>query len=192
MIDQAAPLFRVLDRELWVISACAGDHYGGLISTSVSQASINDQLPRLIVGLATHHQTESLVKQSKSFVAHLIASDQSDWVQHFGTQSGRDIDKFSDLEFTTSVTQAPILKDAHAWLECRVENVMESGDRHWYLAEIVDAKWSTDFVPLTFQAFLSQADDDLKALLKKQLGEDSLTDRQLVEEWRRSYDSTDY
>jgi flavin reductase (DIM6/NTAB) family NADH-FMN oxidoreductase RutF len=192
MIDQATPLFRALDRELWVITACANDQYGGLISTSVSQASINDQLPRLIVGLAKHHQTESLVRQSESFVAHLMAPDQTEWVQHFGTQSGRDIDKFSDLEFTTSVTNAPILKDAHAWLECRIENMMNSGDRNWYLAEIVDAKWSANFAPLTFQAFLSQVDDDFKALLKKQLGEDSLTDRQLVEEWRRSHDSADF
>ena len=186
MKDEAAPLFRALDRELWVITSSADGQRGGLISTSVSQAPINEQIPRLTVGLAVHHHTESLVHKSKSFVAHLIAPNQGDWVRHFGTQSGRDVDKFSKLDFTTSVTNAPILKDAHAWLECRVENMMESGDRHWYLAEVVDAKWSQEFQPLTFQAFLPQADDDLMPLLKKQLREDSLTDSQLVEEWRRS------
>jgi len=186
MRQSAAKLFRSLDRELWVITAQANGKSGGLISTTVSQASIDETLPRLTVGLAIHHETSKLVHQSQAFAAHLVGRDQSNWIRHFGTQSGRDLDKLEDWEITTSITQSPILNESRAWLDCRIENLMETGDRRWYLAKIVDAKWTEGFNPLTFQTFLSQADDDLKALLKKQLGEDSLTDNQLISNWRRS------
>lgn len=191
MFKAAEHLFRSLDRELWIITACSGTEKGGLVSTSVSQASIDGQTPRLTVGLAIHHHTENLIHDSGAFVAHLISQKQSDWVRHFGTQSGRDVDKFSSLETLSSQSEAPILKAASAWLECRVENIMETGDRHWYLAEVVDAFWTDGFQPLTFQSFCAEADDNLKTLLKKQLQEDSLTNRQLISDWRRSRMSDD-
>ena len=191
MIKEAANLFRALDRELWIITAHANNESSGLVSTSVSQASIDEQTPRLTVGLAIHHYTEKLIQSSGCFVAHLISAEQSDWIRHFGTQTGSQIDKFASLETFPSQTHTPILKHARAWLECRVENMMETGDRHWYLAEIVDSHWTDGFQPLTFQGFISQTDEDTRSLLKKQLEEDSLTDRHLVSDWRRSRRSGD-
>ena len=42
----ASALFRRLDREIWVVTARAGEGRGGLIATFVSQASIVPELPR--------------------------------------------------------------------------------------------------------------------------------------------------
>lgn len=185
MIDAAASLFRSLDRELWVITSGFEDRTSGLISTSVSQASILASRPRLTIGLAKHHFTGELVEHSGTFVAHLIDASQHEWVRHFGTQSGEETDKFAGVKTEAGITGAPILSDSPAWLECRVEASLDSGDRWWHLAEIVNAKWTDGFSPYTFQQFLARADDGLKALLKQQLASDSLTDEQLIAGWKR-------
>lgn len=189
MSEASARLFRSLDRELWVVTAQAEGHAGGLIATSVSQASIDDSRPRLLLGIARQHSTSPLILKSGAFVAHLISSQQTEWVKHFGAQSGREIPKLQSFETFTSETEAPILSAAHAWLECRIETSMESGDRDWILAEVVDAKWTDGFKPLTLHQFLVVADDQLKGVLKKQLHEDSLTDADLVDAWRRTRES---
>lgn len=188
MIDAAASLFRSLDRELWVITSAFESRSSGLIATSVSQASILETRPRLMAGLAKHHLTGELVEQSGCFVAHLIAPERHEWVSHFGTQSGREIDKFSGLKTEAGITGAPILSNAAAWLECRVEGTLDSGDRRWCLAEVANAKWTDGFTPYTVQQFLARADDELKACLKEQLAADSLTDERLIADWnsRRS------
>ncbi|MBD3674848.1 MAG: flavin reductase family protein [Planctomycetaceae bacterium] len=191
MINAATKLFRALDRELWIVTSQAGELKSGLVSTSLSQASIDEKNPRLTIGLSTRHLTSELVSESGRFVAHLVSHEQTSWIRHFGTQSGRDIDKFDTVDFFHSEQGIPILKDAQAWLECRVENVMKTGDRHWYLAEIVDSHWTESFHPLTFHNFLAQADDHLRALLKNQLEEDTLIDRRMIVDWRRSQTSDD-
>ena len=187
MSEAAANLFRSLDRELWVITARHADQASGLISTSVSQASIQAASPRLMVGLARQHLTGQLVEKAGVFTAHLIDASQHDWVKHFGTQTGRQTDKFSGMQLRTGVTGAPILTEARAWLECRIEASLDSGDRLWYLAEVVDAKWEAGFTPYTFQQFLKSADDDLKTLLKQQLEADSLKDAELVAAWKSRF-----
>jgi flavin reductase (DIM6/NTAB) family NADH-FMN oxidoreductase RutF len=169
---------------LWVITARDAGRASGLVATSVSQASISEWHPRLTVGLARQHLTGQLVERSGSFVAHLLHASQHDWVRHFGTQSGRETDKFSGWKTQAGITGAPILSETGAWVECRVETSLDAGDRLWYLAEIVDAKWTTDFIPYTLQQFLARADDDLKALLKQQLEADSLTDEGLIADWK--------
>ena len=188
MFDEAASLFRALDRELWLITSQHAGRASGLIATSVSQASISESRPRLIAGLARHHLTGQLVEGSGAFAAHLLDASLHEWVRHFGTQSGSETDKFSGLATHEGITGAPILSEAGAWVECRVETSLDAGDRSWHLAEIVDAKWSEGFIPYTVQQFLGRADDRLKAVLKQQLEADSLTDERLIADWnsRRS------
>ena len=72
---EIAALFADLDRELWLITAQAGTRRGGLIATSVSQASIVPELPRLVVGVARQHHTWQLIEQAEAFVLHLLADE---------------------------------------------------------------------------------------------------------------------
>ena len=92
-LDAAGALFQRLDREIWVVTARAGDRRGGLIATFVNQASIVPESPRMIVGLAQQHYTWSLIEASGGFALHLLSVAQLDWVWRFGLQSGRDCDK---------------------------------------------------------------------------------------------------
>jgi flavin reductase (DIM6/NTAB) family NADH-FMN oxidoreductase RutF len=139
-VDPAAiaNVFAQLDRELWLVTAAAGNRRGGLIATFVNQASIVPEMPRVVVGLAHQHHTWGLVEAAGAFALHLLAEDQLDRVWRFGLESGRDGDKLAGLPLRVGVTGAPLLTDAPAFLECRVEARWDSGDRTLYLAGVVD------------------------------------------------------
>ena len=182
--DSVASVLRRLDPEIWIITAADGARRGGLVSTTVAQASIVRELPRITVGIAKQHATWPVLEASGTFAAHLIDESLIEWVWRFGLQSGRDIDKFDGLALRTARSGAPLLADALAWIECRVEARLDTGDRTLYLAEVIDGGLNRDARPLTMQRMLELASPDHLRQLKENLGRDGQIDATAIHHWR--------
>ncbi len=181
----AATLFAWLDREIWLVTAQAGTRRGGLIATFVNPASIVPDMPRMLVGLSRQHQTRELVERSNAFALHLLGEQHLDWVWRFGLESGREKDKLDGLRVRPMSTGSPVLEDAIGWLDCRVEERMETGDRTVYLAEVVQSGVTHFTPPLTLQRLLNLAPPAQLAELKRQLHHDSAIDAEAIRQWRR-------
>jgi flavin reductase (DIM6/NTAB) family NADH-FMN oxidoreductase RutF len=180
----AAALFERLDREVWIVTARAGARVGGLVATFVSQASIAPQMPRVLIGLARQHLTRELVESSGAFALHLVAEEQLDWVWRFGLGSGRDLDKLQGLANRAYTTGSPILFEAPGWLDCRVESRLEIGDRTVYLGEVVEARNTSEALPLTLKRLLQIAPAEKLREMKQQLTRDGLADAAAIRAWR--------
>lgn len=174
-----------LDREVWLITARAGDRCSGLIATFVSSASLVPALPRVMVGLAKHHYTHELIQESNAFCMHLIDEEQIDWVWRFGNQSGREVDKLSGLQTSSSAGGSPILAGALAWLDCRVESKMDTGDRTVFLAEVLDARLERTAAPLTFKRLIELAAPDMVRQMKIAVDRDINSDCAAILKWRQ-------
>ncbi len=184
-MDAFAKIFDQLDRELWLITARAGDRHSGLIATYVSRVSLVPELPRVSVFLAKHHFTRTLIEQSSAFCMHLISEDRLEWVWRFGIGSGREVDKFGGLSTSITPGGAPVLSDALAWLDCRVESRMDIGDRTIFLAEVLDAVCEDSVQPLTFKRLIELAPADKLRELKLAMEPDIQLDRKAILDWRR-------
>jgi flavin reductase (DIM6/NTAB) family NADH-FMN oxidoreductase RutF len=184
-VDAYCEVFDKLDREIWLITARAGDRRSGLIATYVSRASLVPTFPRITIGLAKHHFTHELINTSNAFCMHLIDEDHIDWVWHFGIPSGREIDKLRGLETYASVTGSPILAGAPAWLDCRVEALMDTGDRTFYVAEVLDARLLQAVTPLTVKRLLELAPAEKLRQMNLAVERDIELDRNAILEWRR-------
>ncbi len=181
----AAALIASLDRELWLVTAQAGDRRGGLIATFVSPASIVADAPRMLVGLAKQHYTWELVEASGAFGLHLLGPQHLDWVRHFGLSTGRDTDKFAGLEVHTGATGSPLLTSAVGWLDCRVAAWMDIGDRTVYLGEVVGCGRTQLGSPLTLKHMLQIAPQEMLAELKRQRHDDSHIDAEAIRLWQQ-------
>jgi flavin reductase (DIM6/NTAB) family NADH-FMN oxidoreductase RutF len=186
-VDACSDIFDRLDRELWVITARDGERCSGLIATYVSKVSLVPALPRVTIALAKHHFTHELIEASGAFAMHLITEDQIDWVWRFGIPSGREVDKLRGFATSTGASGSPILTDALAWLDCRVETRMDTGDRTVYLAEVLDAgcrMLDAGGRPLTFKRLLELAPAERLRELKLGMEHDVEIDRAAILEWR--------
>jgi flavin reductase (DIM6/NTAB) family NADH-FMN oxidoreductase RutF len=181
----AATLFAQIDRELWLVTAAAGPRRGGLIATFVSQASLVPELPRVLVGLARHHETWQLVEATNAFALHLLGEEHLDLVWRFGLCSGRDVDKLAGLSFTTGATGSPRLDGVLGWLDCRVEARLDTGDRTVYLGEVVEARVNQTAPPLTLKRALQLATPEQLREMKRQLAHDSALDAEAIHRWRQ-------
>jgi flavin reductase (DIM6/NTAB) family NADH-FMN oxidoreductase RutF len=182
-------VFQQLDRELWVVTASDGTRRGGLIATSLAQASIAPELPRIRISLAHGHHTCELVKAAGAFSAHLISEDQLELVWRFGLQHGHDVDKLAGVDVSSShVTGSPLLNKALAWLDCRVEATLDAGDRLVFLAEVVGGGMNRAGRPLTQKRLLELAPRDKLQALKAELARDARLDAEAVRRWRANRD----
>lgn len=182
-------VFDRTDRELWLVTAQAGARRGGLAATFVNQASIVPHLPRVVVGLARQHFTHELIEASGAFALHLVGERQLDWVWRFGARSGRDGDKLAGLATRPGASGSPILTDALAWLDCRVEARLDTGDRSLFLAEVLDGGLVRDEPPLTAKRLLQLAPAERLRELKVQMAHDIGVDAAAIAAWRQAKQS---
>ena len=89
----------------------------------------------LLVALAVNPKnlSYSLLKQSGAFVLNMLRRDQLDVARHFGTQSGRELDKLAGQRWRPGTSGAPILLNALAYLECRITGAVAAGDHELVL-----------------------------------------------------------
>src|SRR5262245_5904813 len=137
--DQIDSALRLIDREIWVITAADGQRRGGLVATWVSTASIDRERPILLAGLAPNHFTTELVQSINAFAAHLLRPEQTEIAWNFGRDSGGARDKFANLGVETHETGSPILSDCLAWFDCRVFARFDTGDRLFFWADVMNS-----------------------------------------------------
>lgn len=179
-------VFRAIDRPVWIVTAAAAGHRGGLTATWVAQASLDPALPVVVAGIAPGHHTRELIDAAGAFAAHLLAADQAPLALRFALASGRDVDKLAGVEFSAGATGSPILETCLAWLDCRVVHRHETGDRFYYWADVVAGHRLAEAAPLTERGLLSAANDDEKRRLKLLLAADIAAQRPLRDAWRAS------
>ena len=188
-VTAAATLFAWMDREIWLVTAKAGDQRGGLISSSVMQASIVPDLPRILIALARQHRTWELVEASGIFALHLLSPDNLALVWRFGLESGRDLDKFEGIEAKSSALGTPVLGGTIGWLDCRVEGRMDIGDRTVYVAEVVEGEVAHFAPPLLSGRLMELASPSQLTRLQRDRHLDATRDADAIAAWRSARSS---
>ncbi|MFO0899550.1 MAG: flavin reductase family protein [Pirellulales bacterium] len=189
--DQTAieSVFRLVNREVWIVTAGHEEHRGGLVATWVLQASIDPESPLLVTGIAPNHFTAELIQRSRSFAAHLIPLQRIDLAERFGVGSSRTRDKFSGLEVRKEKTGSPILADALAWLDCRLVAEYDAGDRVYFWGEVVGGGQGQPGAPLTERVLFSAAGPELLQRLSSDRGADIVVQRPLRQKWRAAVET---
>lgn len=133
LTDQAVA--RIVD-SLCVVTAKQEEVSSAMVASWVSQATFNP--PGLTVAVAKDRAIESLMYSGSGFVLNILAEgNHSGLMKHFLKPFGPGEDRFSDVATQEASNGSPILKDALAFLECRIESRMETGD-HWLVYAVVE------------------------------------------------------
>jgi flavin reductase (DIM6/NTAB) family NADH-FMN oxidoreductase RutF len=181
---QVGRLFERVDREVWIVTSAHAGRRAGLAATFVAPASIVAEMPRILVGIAKTHETWKVIEAAGALAVHLLEESQAGLVWRFGLQSSRDVDKFAGLNVGVAATGSPILRDALAWLDCRVETRMDTGDRTVYLGDVQDGSSRSDSRPLTLRTLLGTSSTENKRILSEQLAADAARDAEALRRWR--------
>jgi len=138
MKNAIADLCHQLSLGVYVIGASHKGRHDAFTASSVMQASFQPLL--LAVSVNPDHASYPLIRMSRTFAISVLRKDQVDLARHFGTRSGRELDKLRDISWRSGRTGAPILDDAMAWFECELTAVMPAGDHRIVLGRVVDGQ----------------------------------------------------
>ncbi len=122
---------------LCIVTAQQEEVASAMLASWVSQATFNP--PGFTLSVAKERAIESLLYPNSHFVLNILAEGQHlGLMKHFLKPFGPAEDRFAGIETETAQNGSPILADASAYLECRVNNRMECGD-HWVVYATVES-----------------------------------------------------
>lgn len=119
---------------LSIVACKQGELTGAMLASWVSQATFNP--PGLTIAVAKERAIESLLHTGNQFVLNILQEgNHLGLMKHFLKPFAPGEDRFAGLSVEEAENGCPILKDALAYVECRVDNRIECGD-HWVVYAI--------------------------------------------------------
>lgn len=91
-----------------------------------------------------------IIKETGEFVINLTTKEITQATDWCGVKSGRDVDKFKEMNLTAAKSNhleyAPIIAESPVNLECKVKEIKELGTHHMFIAEVVGVQVSEKYM----------------------------------------------
>jgi flavin reductase (DIM6/NTAB) family NADH-FMN oxidoreductase RutF len=185
-LEQVDSLLRLVDREIWLVTAGAEGKRSALTATWVAQVSLDRERPVLLAGLSPRNFTTELVEKSSIFTAHLVSHELIPLAFRLASTSGRDSDKLAGVPLLAHELGALILTQARAWFACRVFHHLDAGDRRFFWGDVIAAGENGSGSPLKEQAFFQSLPPEQRQQLKALREADAAALRPLAQRWRQT------
>ena len=95
--------------------------------------------PLVLVSIQALNQSCDTIKASGVFAVTFLSDRQEFLSERFAGRAPLVNLRFEGVPYRVEATGAPILEDGLAWLDCRVEQVIEAGDHILFLGRVVRA-----------------------------------------------------
>lgn len=149
MSDPPLELFRRLTNGLYIVGVAHGDQRDAFTAAWITQVSFDPLL--LALSINPTHASYPILTAAGVFSVSVLRRGQLVLARHFGTQSGREVDKLAGQRWQAALEGAPILLDAGAYLECRVISRHAAGDHELVLAQVVGGRvFAPEATPMTY------------------------------------------
>ena len=131
-------LCRRLTNGLYVVGVAHGERRDGFTAAWVTQVSFDPLLVALSINPS--HASFPILVAAGAFAVSILSHGQLELARHFGTQSGRAVDKLAGQRWQAAHRGAPVLLDALAYLECLLVGRHPAGDHELVLGQVVGGR----------------------------------------------------
>ena len=127
--------------------------FNGQIANTVFQ--VTSEPPQIAVCLNKNNLTTDYVKESGMFIVSVLRKETPlEFIGRFGFKSGRNINKFENLNYKTSNLGLPIILDnSLAYVEAKVVNSIDVGTHILFVGEVVDAEILSEGETMTYEFY---------------------------------------
>jgi len=142
---------RALDRfqtGVYVLTSRNGDHFGAATVAWAMQTSFKPSL--IVVALGRKSNVFRCLEHSRVAVLHVAGHRQLGLARRFACPTETAGTRINGEPFVNGVTSAPVLKVFPAYLECQVEQIVDTiGDHALVILRVVLAQCRARFRPMT-------------------------------------------
>lgn len=124
-----------------VVMVSTADHEGNDdIITVAWVGTVCTNPPMVSISVRPERYSYHMIKESGEFVINLSTEKLAEKVDYCGVRSGRDVDKFKETGLTREKAdhvKAPMIAESPVSIECRVNQVLELGSHHMFVADVL-------------------------------------------------------
>jgi flavin reductase (DIM6/NTAB) family NADH-FMN oxidoreductase RutF len=141
---------RLFTYGLYAVTTGGADEWNAFTANWLSQVSFDPPL----VALSIENASVSLpmIRSSGLFAVNVYGAEQRELAGRLGRSLGKSPDKLAGMARETAESGCPLLADAIAWVECRVESELPAGDSTLLVGRVVGAGLRQQAEPLTMRA----------------------------------------
>lgn len=141
---------------LFVLTARQDGKDNGCIINTAMQ--ITDTPKRIQIAVNKQNLTHDMVLATGEFNVSVLSQEAVFWVfQHYGFQSGRDVDKFAMIPEARTVNGVRYVEGCtNAVISGKVISTVDCGTHTLFIADVTDAKVLSDAPSMTYQYYFDQ------------------------------------
>jgi len=97
--------------------------------------------PMCYISVRPERYSYPIIKKNMEFVINLTTKDMAFATDWCGVRSGKDHDKFKEMNLTpgkASIVNAPIVEESPVCIECRVREVISLGSHDMFIADVLN------------------------------------------------------
>lgn len=128
--------FTKLSYGLYIVSTMDDGRATGCVANSAMQITASPAT--VAISINHNNYTNECIKKFGLFSVSILAEDSdASLIGQFGFKSGRDNNKFMDVDFKI-VEEVPVVKDTCGYVICRVVDKMEAATHTVFLGEVIE------------------------------------------------------
>jgi len=136
--DAKKAVLRMIPYGIYVLTA--DDGKGNVAAATVNWVTQTAFAPPLVVvGVKTDSGAYQVVKAAKAFALNMLGKEHKGLAFTFFKPASVADGKISGQAYRKGTTGAPLLEAAPGALECKVTSIVEQGDHHIVVGEVVEA-----------------------------------------------------
>jgi flavin reductase (DIM6/NTAB) family NADH-FMN oxidoreductase RutF len=155
--DAKKAVLRMIPYGIYVLTA--DDGKGNIAAATVNWVTQSAFAPPLVVvGVKADSGTYQTVKAARTFALNMLGKDQKGLAFTFFKPVNVSDGKLSGQAYRKGEGGAPILVDAPGAVECKVTSIVEQGDHHIVVGEVIEAHLNKPFSGRPDAAILEMKD----------------------------------
>ena len=138
---------------IYVVCSKNEEKINGQIANAIFQ--VTSDPPVLAISINKQNLTHDFIEKSKNFsISILSEKTPMKFIGTFGFKSGRDIDKFKDIEYKLGKTKSPLVMDnTLACIEAKVIDKIDVGTHTIFIGKVEDAEILSEEKPMTYEYY---------------------------------------
>lgn len=142
--------FHKISYGLYIVSSKRGSQYNGQIANTVFQ--VTSEPPTVAVSINKENLTHEFIEASGVFTASILSKEAPmTLIGQFGFKSGRELDKYKDVNYKIGLTGAPVVIDhTIGYLESEIIKSLDAGTHTVFIGRLIGAEILKDEEPMTY------------------------------------------
>lgn len=139
-----------------VLVSCGAEPEEYNLLTVAWTGTICSDPPMCYISVRRERHSHPILKKNMEFVINLTTRDMAYATDWCGVRSGRDYDKFREMNLTpvpASVVKAPCVDESPLCIECRVREIVPLGSHDMFIADVVNVLADEKYIDPATGAF---------------------------------------